>query len=115
MSASDMNVNTNVGPAGSLNSSLDGSFSGAGLTEPVTQEQSKSWFEAMAKAWGKAMDQKAAEIVSMSSSVSQGGDNQPSEIVQLQAKAQEFGFLSQSEASSVNAVGDGQQAMARKS
>ena len=124
MSTNNLNVNSNLGPVGSVNSSLDGSFAGASLNEPVTEEQSKSWFEAMAKAWGRAMDDQAAVITNLSNEVSAGSNSQPgtngnsdqpSAIVRLQAESLKFGFLSQSESTSVNAVGDGQQAMARKS
>lgn len=124
MSGNNLGINTNANPAYSVDSTLDGSFTGAGLNEPVTEEQSKSWFEAMAKAWGKAMDDQAAVITKLSNEVSQGtntqlgndgSSDQPSSIVELQAQSLKFGFLSQSESTSVNAVGDGQQAMARKS
>lgn len=124
MSSNNLGINTNVNPTNSLDSTLDGSFTGAGLNEPVTEEQSRSWFEAMAKAWGKAMDDQAAVITKLSNEVSQGtntqlgndgSSDQPSSIVELQAQSLKFGFLSQSESTSVNAVGDGQQAMARKS
>lgn len=124
MSSNNLGINANVNPTNSLDSTLDSSFAGAGLNEPVTEEQSKSWFEAMAKAWGKAMDDQAAVITKLSNEVSEGsssqvgsdgGSDQPSTIVELQAQSLRFGFVSQSESTSVNAVGDGQQAMARKS
>lgn len=114
MSINNVNMNTNIGPSRSVNSTLDGSFSGAGMREPVSADTASSWFEALAKAWGNAMDDKAGELVQLSSRLSEGGDNMPSVTTMIQAKAQEFGFLSQAEATSISAIGDGLKAMARK-
>ena len=110
--SSNMNVNPNAGVKAT--EGLDNSLFSATVAQPVSSDTSKSWFEAMAKAWGSAMDHQAGVITDMASKVGSGGQDNPSAIVNLQAESLRFGFLSQSEATSVNAVGQGQQAMARK-
>lgn len=114
MSGNDINTNMSVGPTGAVNSTLDGSFAGAGIPQPITEEQSKSWYEAMAKAWGNALDKQASVITDLSSKVSEGGQDQPSSMVQLTAQSLRMQFLSQNESTSTNAVGQALQTMGRK-
>lgn len=72
-----------------------------------------SFFEALAMAWGQALDAQAQQITNLSNEINQSSDN-PSELTLLTADSQQFTFLSNSEASSVNAVGDGLATVARK-
>jgi hypothetical protein len=75
----------------------------------------ESWFEALARAWGTALDAQASLITTLSDQIdAAGGTDQPSLTSQLTAESQRLDFLSNSEASSVNAVGDALQAVARK-
>ena len=53
-----------------------------------TSGQSKNWFEAMAEAWGKALDAKADQIQTTSDQLS-AGDDKPSTITQLSAQSLE--------------------------
>lgn len=88
----------------------------------ATSEESKSWFEAMAKAWGSALDQQANKIVDLSSNMTtpggpnspDGGADNPSTVAMLTAESQKMGFLSQSAASSTNAVGRALETIGRK-
>lgn len=73
-----------------------------------------SWFEAFARAWGASLDRKADEIVALSESIGVDGNDRASTLTQLTATSLEFGFLSQSQNSSMNSVGEGLQTMARK-
>lgn len=53
---------------------------------PMTQQKSSSsngsWFEAMASAWGQALDKQASTIEEKSAAISNGGDT-PSAITEL--------------------------------
>lgn len=86
---------------------------------PVTTQKSKtendgsSWYEAMASAWGQTLDTQANRISTMSDGISAGGDS-PSEITKLTAESMRMGFMSNSSASSLDAVGKALETMARK-
>jgi hypothetical protein len=77
------------------------------------QEEGTQWFEAMAEAWGKTLDAKAAQIEDQSDKIS-AGDNSPSAITKLQTHSLEMSFLSQSSHSSISSVGTALETMARK-
>ena len=74
----------------------------------------ESWFEALAQAWGQALNKEANLISSLSQQLNTSGGDQPSVETQLTAESQRMTFLANSEASSVNGVGDALQAVARK-
>jgi hypothetical protein len=74
-----------------------------------------SWFEAMANAWGQALDQQANVIQQDSSNISTAGNDQPSAITTLTAESLKMSFLANSSQSSISAVGQGLETMARKS
>jgi putative salt-induced outer membrane protein YdiY len=78
-----------------------------------SQEEGTEWFEAMAEAWGKTLDAKAAQIEALSDQIG-AGDNSPSSITKLQAHSLEMSFLSQSGHSSISSVGTALETMARK-
>lgn len=86
---------------------------------PVTTQKSKtendgaSWYEAMATAWGQTLDNQANTIQTMSDGLGAGGDS-PSEITKLTAESMRMGFMSNSSASSLDAVGKALETMARK-
>jgi len=61
----------------------------------------KSWFEAMAQAWGNRLDSQANEIISLSDALG-SGQNNPSQVALLTAASQEMAFLAQSAATSQN-------------
>lgn len=73
-----------------------------------------NWFEAFAAAWGKVLDNQAAEIEQQSAQINEGGDN-PSQITELTAQSLKFSFISNSSHSSLDSVGKALETMARKS
>lgn len=72
-----------------------------------------SWFEAMAQAWGQALDKQADTIQQQSDAIS-GGNDTPSAVSELTAQSMKMGFLSNSSHSSISAVSDALSTMARK-
>lgn len=96
--------------------------SGAMAGRSATSEDSKSWFEAMAKAWGSALDKQAGKITDLSSNITseggpnspEGGADNPSVLTMLTAESLKMQFLSQSASSSNNAVGRALETIGRK-
>ena len=80
----------------------------------MTRDQAKSWFEAMAKAWGSALDQQASKVTDLSSQVSENGQDQPSVMTQLTAESLKMQFLSTNASTSVNAVSQALDKVAQK-
>ena len=83
-------------PAGSSNSSGNSSF-----------------FEAMARAWGDALDKQANRITEQSDRVS-AGDDTPGAITELSAQSLKMGFLSNSAHSATSSVSSALETIARK-
>jgi hypothetical protein len=73
-----------------------------------------SWFEAMAQAWGQALDQQASVIQQQSDAVSNGGGDSPSAITALSASSLKMSFLSDNSHTSLTSVGEALDTMARK-
>lgn len=84
---------------------------GAGSTSGNT---SGSWFEAMAAAWGQALDKQAASIEAKSAEVSGDGGDNPSGITELTAMSLKMSFLSSSSHTALSSVGNALETMARK-
>ncbi len=95
-----------------LNTTIAGGAASAG--RGVTDQQSKSWFEAMAKAWGNALDHQASKVTELSAQVSENGSDQPSVMTQLTAESLKMQFLSTNAATSNNAVGQALETLGRK-
>ncbi len=100
---------------------------------------SASWFEALADAWGSAMDKQAGKIVALSDNLQSlndtikagaepgadqaakdladvtGKTDQPSVLVKLTAESQRFAFMSTSENTSMSSISQGQEKLASKS
>jgi len=72
-----------------------------------------SWFEAMADAWGKALDQQASTIEEKSAALDNGGDT-PAAITELTAMSLKMTFLSNSSHTAISSVGSALETMARK-
>ncbi len=72
-----------------------------------------SFFEAMARAWGDALDNQASEIQKASDRIN-GGDDKPAALTELSTQSLKMSFLANSSQSSINAVGQALQTMARK-
>lgn len=73
-----------------------------------------SWFEAMADAWGKALDAKADQISDKSAQIGAGTTDKPADITELTAMSLEMGFLSNSSHTALSSVGSALETMARK-
>jgi hypothetical protein len=72
-----------------------------------------TWFEAMARAWGEALDKQANTIQEQSDVLSAGNDT-PAVITELSAQSLKMGFLSNSSHSAISSVGEALSTMARK-
>ena len=72
-----------------------------------------SWFEAMAGAWGRALDDQANRIVSRAETLTNGNES-PEAITMLTAEAMRMQFLSNSSHTSLTAMGSALETMARK-
>jgi hypothetical protein len=84
---------------------------------PMTQQKpakASTWFEAMAQAWGEALDNQAATIQTQSEAISNGGSDTPAVITELTAQSLKMGFLSSSSHTSISTVGEALKTMAQK-
>ena len=73
-----------------------------------------SWFEALARAWGEALDEQALRIQDLSNQVGPDGTDSPSQFVDLTAESLRMSFLANSQSTSTNSVGQALETMARK-
>ncbi len=85
----------------------------APMTSNKSSNGTSSWFEAMAQAWGQALDKQAATIQEKSDAIS-GGDNTPSAVTELTTQSLVMSFLSNSSHTSISTVGQALETMARK-
>ena len=126
-------INANGSNSQFLNTMISNGAAAAGNNN-VSSDQSHSWFEALAKAWGNALDQEANKVTALSDQVSDGsaanaggqpgatagsgangnGSDNPSTLTQLTAESLKMQFLSTSASTSINAVGQGLQTEAQK-
>ena len=72
-----------------------------------------SWYEAMSRAWGQALDVQASQITDMSAAIRTGGD-QPSNLVQLTAASLKMQFMSNNAATSQNATGQALETLGKR-
>ena len=96
------NALLNTLAAAPVNGSTGGKTTGGG-----------SWFEAMADAWGKALDKQAGDIETASTAMNNGGDT-PSAVTELTAMSLKMSFLASSSHTAVSTVGSALETMARK-
>lgn len=82
-------------------------------TQSKDSKGSGTWFEAMANAWGQALDKQANVIEQQSDAIS-GGDDTPAAITELSAQSLKMSFLASSSHSSISSVGQALETMARK-
>jgi hypothetical protein len=83
-------------------------------TPPSANNAPSSWFEAMAQAWGQALDQQASVIQQQSDALANGGSDSPSTITALSASSLKMSFLSDNSHTSLTSVGEALDTMARK-
>jgi hypothetical protein len=72
-----------------------------------------AWFEAMAQAWGQALDNQAG-IIQQKSDALTGGNDTPSAVTELTTESLRMSFLSNSSHTSISTVGQALETMARK-
>lgn len=72
-----------------------------------------SWFEAMADAWGQALDKQAGDIETKSAAMNAGGDK-PADVTELTAMSLKMSFLASSSHTAISTVGSALETMARK-
>ncbi len=72
-----------------------------------------SWFEAMAQAWGDALDNQANRITDAAASLQDGNDS-PAQITMVTAEALRMQFLSNSSHTALTSMGSALETMARK-
>lgn len=73
----------------------------------------ESWFEAMANAWGSALDDQAARIQEQSEEIADGFES-PAQITALTAESLRMSFISNSSHTSLTSVGSALETLARK-
>jgi hypothetical protein len=113
------NVPTTLTSSGSTATSTSGlsqtlstasALSGAGAPSTATTQ---SWYEAMAQAWGQAMNNQAQVITNLSDQINSGQDT-PAQITQLTAESLRFSYLATNASTSTTSVGDGLESLGRK-
>ena len=83
-------------------------------TTSITNNAPGSWFEAMAQAWGQALDAQANVIQQDSAAINNGGTDSPSAITTLSTESLRMTFLSDNSHTSLTSVGEALDTMARK-
>jgi len=79
----------------------------------TNKKDSGSWYEAMAEAWGKALDKQADKIVELSRGLEDGGDT-PSKFNEFTAESLRMGIISNASHTSLTSVASALETMARK-
>jgi hypothetical protein len=85
------------------------------MTSTANNESSDgSWFEAMAEAWGEALDKQAHKIEAASTEIGEQGQELPSQITELTAETLRMSFISNSSHTALTSLGNSLDTMARK-
>lgn len=77
------------------------------------KSETSSWFEAMAEAWGEALDKQASTMINRAEGLSKGAES-PAEITMLTAESLRMQFLSNSSHTALTSMGSALETMARK-
>jgi hypothetical protein len=86
----------------------------ASATTSCDDKNDGSWFEAMATAWGQALDRQAGKIEEMSNKLGEDGQSTPSQITRLTAESLSMSFMSNSSHTALSSLGTSLETMARK-
>lgn len=81
---------------------------------PVSPQDKASWYEAMAKAWGQALDKQTEVLVQLADELTSGEADVPSVTALLTAESQRLTALSSSAATATNSVGNALDTLGRK-
>lgn len=106
-----MNKIDGINAAGAAASAGNTQISSAASASPA---ELNSWYEAMAKAWGSALDDQAGRIASMSGQISEAGSDQPSTMTVLTAESMRMQFMSQNASTSMTSIGQALESLGRK-
>ena len=89
--------------------------SGGNATEATERgnNRSTSWFEAMASAWGDALNRQADRVIDRTDNLSENGDK-PSDIALLSAETFRFQYMSNASHTSLVSTGTALDTLARK-
>jgi len=82
-------------------------------TDSVVATHNSSWFEAMAQAWGEALNKQAGTLVDQAAAMSEG-EQTPASITMLTAESLRMQVLSNSSHTSMTSMGSALETMARK-
>jgi len=86
----------------------------AASSNSTGKKSTSSWYEAMAEAWGEALDKQAGRIEDLSTGLQDSQNETPSKINELTAESLRMGFLSNSSHTSLTSVASALETMARK-
>lgn len=92
---------------------MNASLSANASVSSTGKSSDASWFEAMAEAWGKALDKQAARIEEMSTAIGDGASS-PADITKLTAESLTMSFMSNSSHTALTSAGSALETMARK-
>jgi hypothetical protein len=95
-----------------IDTSVNGAQNGPSARGNLS-EKDASWFEKMADAWGKVLDDQAQRVITKSDEIGDGSDNMGA-ITKLSAEVQRLTYLSNSAHTTVTSVGSALDTMARK-
>ncbi len=97
-----------------MSNDMSSQFVNLAATDSIDNEDNPgNWFEAMADAWGDALNEQADRIVQQSERVADGF-NSPSEITALTAESLRMSFISNSSHTALTSVGTALETLARK-
>jgi len=97
-----------------MSNDMSAQFVNLVATDSIDDEDKPgNWFEAMADAWGDALDEQADRIVQQSEKVA-NGFNSPAEITTLTAESLRMSFISNSSHTALTSVGTSLDTLARK-
>jgi hypothetical protein len=84
------------------------------LTPPATKSTSSGFFEALARAWGEALDKQAQVISDKSNALNQDGNDTMSAVTELTAESSRMSFLANSSHTSLSESGEALKAVSQK-
>jgi hypothetical protein len=93
---------------------IDNDYSFSGQRAPqASGGDGSSWYSAVSRAWGRALDSQADRVVKMSNALAHG-DPSIGEVMQVTAEAQLMGVLSSSASTVNNSIGQALETLGRK-
>src|SRR5262245_35679460 len=83
-------------------------------SNPPTRTSSGNFYEALARAWGEALDKQAQVIQDKSATLNQDGNDTPGAITELTAEAAKISFMAQSSQTSMSQSAKALETVAQK-